>query len=70
MHINTVKEGMKVLVHDDLLATGGTAAAASELIMKERGEVAGFSFLVELAFLEGKEKLSAYSDVVNSIITY
>ena len=70
MHVDTVKEGMKILIHDDLLATGGTAAAASELIKKEKGEVAGFSFLVELGFLEGKEKLSKYSDVVNSIITY
>ena len=61
MHVNTVSKGMKVLVHDDLLATGGTAAAASELIKLEGGDIAGFSFLVELAFLEGSKKLNQYS---------
>jgi len=70
MHIGSVKEGMKVLVHDDLLATGGTAAAASELIKMENGEVAGFSFLVELEFLAGKEKLSNYSEHIDSLVTY
>ena len=70
MHIGSVKEGMRVLVHDDLLATGGTAGAASELIKKEGGDVAGFSFLVELGFLKGSEKLSSYSNVVHSIMTY
>lgn len=70
MHVGSVKEGMKVLVHDDLLATGGTAGAAAELIRKERGEVAGFSFLVELEFLKGGDKLSAYSDVIHSIMSY
>lgn len=70
MHVDTVKKGMKVLVHDDLLATGGTAIAAAELIKKENGDVAGFSFLVELGFLKGKEKLSSYSEEVESIVTY
>ena len=70
MHVNTVSKGMKVLVHDDLLATGGTAAAASELIKLEGGDIAGFSFLVELAFLEGSKKLNQYSNDVKSIVTY
>jgi adenine phosphoribosyltransferase len=70
MHVNTVTKGMNVLVHDDLLATGGTAAAASELIKLEGGTIAGFSFLVELAFLEGSKKLNQYSTDVKSIITY
>ncbi|MFT5599879.1 MAG: adenine phosphoribosyltransferase [Parvicella sp.] len=70
MHVNTVSKGMKVLVHDDLLATGGTAAAASELIKLEGGDIAGFSFLVELAFLEGSKKLNQYSNNVKSIVTY
>lgn len=70
MHVDTVKKGMKVLVHDDLLATGGTAGATAELIRKEGGIVGGFSFLVELEFLEGADKLHAYSDNVHSIIKY
>lgn len=70
MHRDTVKEGMKVLVHDDLLATGGTAGAAAELILKEGGDITGFSFLVELEFLNGSNKLQTYSDVVHSIVKY
>lgn len=70
MHVDTITPGMNVLVHDDLLATGGTAIAASELIMKQGGNVAGFSFLVELSFLEGAEKLKAYSDKITSLVSY
>jgi adenine phosphoribosyltransferase len=58
------------LIHDDLLATGGSASAAAELIQKSGAEVAGFSFLVELSFLDGKEKLKNYSNNINGIITY
>jgi adenine phosphoribosyltransferase len=47
MHEDAVKRGWKVLLHDDLLATGGTASAAAELVTKKGGEVVGFSFLVE-----------------------
>ncbi|CAG5078137.1 adenine phosphoribosyltransferase [Parvicella tangerina] len=70
MHVGAVKDGMNVLIHDDLLATGGTAGAAAELIKKEGGKVAGFSFLVELEFLKGADKLSSYSDVVQRIVSY
>lgn len=70
MHIDSVKPGMRVLVHDDLLATGGTAGAAAELIRMENGEISGFSFLVELEFLNGTEKLSSYSKNIQSIISY
>jgi adenine phosphoribosyltransferase len=70
MHVDTVTTGMRVLIHDDLLATGGTAEAAAELIKKEDGFVAGFSFLVELSFLNGKEKLQAYSNAIESIVKY
>ncbi|MCT4579962.1 MAG: adenine phosphoribosyltransferase [Flavobacteriales bacterium] len=70
MHVDTITPGMNVLVHDDLLATGGTAVAASELITKQGGNVAGFSFLVELAFLEGAEKLKSYSDKITSLVSY
>ena len=70
MHIDTIKPGMKVLIHDDLLATGGTAAAAAELIMKQQGKIIGFSFLVELDFLEGKRKLEKFSDHIFSLVHY
>jgi adenine phosphoribosyltransferase len=70
MHIDTITEGMNVLVHDDLLATGGTAIAASELITKQGGNVAGYSFLVELEFLKGTEKLKKYSDKITSLVSY
>ncbi len=70
MHQGSVSKGMKVLVHDDLLATGGTAEAAAQLIKKEGGDIAGFSFLVELAFLEGRNKLNLHSNQVTSLITF
>jgi len=70
MHEDVVKQGMKVLVHDDLLATGGTAAAAAELVIKQKGIVAGFSFVVELSFLKGEEKLRMYSQNLDSLVRY
>ncbi len=51
------KEGARVIIVDDLLATGGTAAATAELVGKQRAEVVSFAFVVELAFLEGRKKL-------------
>ncbi len=57
MHRDAVKPGQRVLLVDDLLATGGTAAAACQLIRKMGGEVAGIAFIVELAFLKGRERL-------------
>ena len=70
IHVDAIKEGQRVLVHDDLLATGGTAAAAAELIQKTKGEVAGFSFLVELAFLKGHEQLEPYNKEIQSLVTF
>ncbi|MFM6934938.1 MAG: adenine phosphoribosyltransferase [Flavobacteriales bacterium] len=70
MHSDAVKENQRVLIHDDLLATGGSAAAAAELIQKSGAEVAGFSFLVELSFLAGQEKLKDYSENINGLISY
>lgn len=66
MHVDAVKPGQKVLIHDDLLATGGSALAAAHLIEKCGGEVAGFNFLIGLGFLGGEEKLSSIS---NNIVT-
>ena len=70
MHVNTVREGMKVLVHDDLLATGGTAVAACELIRMQGGSIAGFAFVIELAFLGGADRLRAYSDNIVNLVSY
>lgn len=68
MHKGAVKEGMRVLVHDDLLATGGTAGAAAELVKKEGGTIAGFSFLIELTQLEGRSRLNPYDKPILSIL--
>ena len=54
MHADALADGARVLIHDDLLATGGTAAALAELVEGVGGNVAGFAFLVELGFLEGR----------------
>ena len=70
MHTDAVKEGMKVLIHDDLLATGGSAFAASALIEKSGGKVAGFNFLVSLDFLKGQEKLVKISDNIINLVNY
>jgi adenine phosphoribosyltransferase len=70
MHVDSVRPGMRVLVHDDLLATGGTAAAAAELVRMQGGTVAGFSFLIELSFLQGVERLKTYNADIVRLITY
>ncbi|MHB0913373.1 MAG: adenine phosphoribosyltransferase [Armatimonadota bacterium] len=68
MHRDAVRPGERVLIVDDLLATGGTAAAAANLVEELGAKVAGFSFLIELSFLSGREKLRGYD--VKSFITY
>lgn len=70
IHVDAVKPGEKILIHDDLLATGGSAAAAAELIVKCGGEVAGFNFLVGLNFLNGEEKLRNYTDNITNLVGY
>jgi adenine phosphoribosyltransferase len=70
MHTDAVKEGQRVLIHDDLLATGGSAAAAATLIEKSGAVVAGFDFLVALSFLEGEQKLAQFSEQIASIVNY
>lgn len=57
MHVDAIMPGQRVLVVDDLLATGGTAAATCELIEKQGGKIVECAFVVELAFLNGREKL-------------
>lgn len=58
MHVDALKPGSRVLIHDDLLATGGTAGAAGNLIRKLGGVVAGYSFIINLAFLPGEKILT------------
>jgi adenine phosphoribosyltransferase len=70
MHTDAIKPGQKVLVHDDLLATGGSASAAAELIQKCGGEVVGFNFLVSLNFLNGENKLQNYSKNTINLVSY
>lgn len=70
MHVDSIKPGWRVIVHDDLLATGGTATAAAELAKIQGGEIAGFCFLVELAFLNGKEKLQPFSENIVNLVTF
>lgn len=70
MHQEELKEGWNVLIHDDLLATGGTAAASAELILMQKAKVAGFSFVVDLAFLNGSEALKKYSENIFNLVRY
>jgi len=70
MHTDSIEKGDKVLIHDDLLATGGSAAAAAELIKMCGGEIFGFNFLVSLDFLNGKEKLIQYSENITNLARY
>jgi adenine phosphoribosyltransferase len=70
VHKSDIKTGWNVLVHDDLLATGGTACAAAELIQRLDAKVAGFAFVISLDFLNGKEKLKQYSDHIISLKDY
>ncbi len=60
MHEDAIKAGWKVLIHDDLLATGGTAHATGQLVKRLGGEIAGFSFLVCLGFLGGDQLIQAH----------
>jgi adenine phosphoribosyltransferase len=71
VHEDAIAPGTRVLIHDDLLATGGTAKASGQLIQKLGGEVAGFSFLINLSFLPGNTNLKTDFGVEpHSIITY
>lgn len=57
IHKDALSAGAKVIIHDDLIATGGTAAAAAKLVEKMGGEIVGFSFIMELSFLNGRKLL-------------
>jgi len=70
MHTDALQKDQKVLIHDDLLATGGSAAAAAELIQKCGGKVESFNFLVSLDFLNGNEKLKSYCDNIVNLVRF
>lgn len=68
VHVDALKPGSRVLLIDDLLATGGTAAAAAALVQKLGAEILEISFLIELQFLHGRQKLKDYK--INSLVVY
>src|SRR5919198_2681181 len=68
IHADAIAKGQRVLIHDDVLATGGTAKATVELVEQLGGEVVGLPFIIELTFLNGREKLGGYD--VHALIQY
>jgi len=68
MHEDAIQPGERVLIVDDLLATGGTIAATADLVKRAGSTIVGYSFLVELAFLEGRKKLQ--DETIHSLIIY
>jgi len=69
-HEDALLKGQRVLIHDDLLATGGTVVAATKLIQQLRAELVGYSFIISLDFLNGKDRLKPYSEKVFSLASY
>ena len=70
IHANDIKEGWNILIHDDLLATGGTACAAAELIKMAHANVVGFAFIVSLSYLNPYRRLNIYSNNIISLLDY
>ncbi|MDX9749880.1 MAG: adenine phosphoribosyltransferase [Flavobacteriales bacterium] len=70
VHVDAIKPGMRVLVHDDLLATGGTAAACAALVRAQGGVPAGFAFVIELSALGGGRKLGPFGAGIVRLATY
>jgi adenine phosphoribosyltransferase len=68
IHADAIQPGQRVLIVDDVLATGGTAAAVAKLVEKLGGQVAGLGFVIELDFLNGRSKLGGYD--IHSLIHY
>ena len=68
MHVDAIAPGQRVLIHDDLLATGGTAQAKIRLVEEAGGIVAGLAFIIELSLLGGRERLAGYD--VFSLLSY
>ena len=70
VHEDAFEPGQKVLIHDDLLATGGTVVAASKLVKQLGAEVAAYSFIISLDFLNGKHRLDKFSSNTFSLVSY
>lgn len=70
IHTDAIEKNDKVLIHDDLLATGGSASAAAELIQQCGGKVEAFNFLVSLDFLNGRDKLKKYTNNISKLASY
>jgi adenine phosphoribosyltransferase len=70
VHTDAFEAGAKVLIHDDLLATGGTVVATSKLIEKAGAQVAGYSLLISLDFLQAKGRLTRFSEKIISLVQY
>ena len=68
LHTDAISVGTRVLVHDDLLATGGTALALCDLVSQLGGEIVGAGFLIELAYLDGRQRLAEHD--VHALLTY
>lgn len=68
IHVDAIRPGQRVLIVDDLLATGGTMEAAARLVEQLQGQIIGFAFLVELTFLNGRRRLGDYE--ILSLVTY
>ncbi|PWG79109.1 adenine phosphoribosyltransferase [Pararcticibacter amylolyticus] len=70
IHTDAFEPGCRVLIHDDLLATGGTAAATAELVTELKGVVAGFAFVINLEFLNGRDRLGSFSSDIITLTDY
>lgn len=70
LHEDALFAGQRVMIHDDLLATGGTVSAATRLVQKLGGVVAGYSFVISLDFLNGKDKLKEASENIVTLVSY
>lgn len=70
IHEDALQKGWNVMIHDDLLATGGTAEAAAQLVKKLGANVQGFNFVVGLGFLNGEEKLNKHSNNITCLVQY
>ncbi len=69
LHADAIYPGQRVLIHDDLLATGGTVSAATRLVQKLDGEVAGYAFVISLDFLNAREKLQVVSENIITLVS-
>lgn len=70
LHTDAITPGQRVLIHDDLLATGGTVSAATRLVKKLDGKVAGYAFVISLDFLNAKDKLAADSENIITLVSF